>query len=343
MNDLPGFYNVAMHPGQISIYYESNTPRRPVMKPWIDPYENGGIDNRIPIQFKDNAHHGIISKVAARKITRAIDYLVYLVPKKSYYHPGHGRAGNYYLNFITLTLSSEQIHTDNEINRLMLQPFLVEIRHKFKVVNYIWRAEKQENGAIHYHLITDRFIWWNDLRNCWNYYQQKLGYVARYRDNQRLWHQEGFKFRPEFAARWPLASQLHAYQDGIRHDWNSPNTTDVHSLKTITSVRSYLRKYITKSDQSQDIEGHLWGCSDGLKNLHGARSFAAGQISDELNILYGSTQAQTYKSDYYTVIFCDFKLLHQLHLTELVQLFEDYITITFPCYRPPGLPFKLAA
>lgn len=342
MNDIGGFYNLALHPGQASIYYESLTPRRSVLKPYIDPYEVGEVFDKVPEQFKDNLTHGKISKIAGRKISRAVDYLCYLVPKRKYYHPGHGRTGSYLLNFITLTLSSEQIHSDNEIKSLMLQPFLDELRKKRKVSNYIWRAEKQENGSIHFHLVADRFIWWNDLRNMWNFYQQKLGYVSRYRGNQILWHHEGFKARPELYRSWPLAAQLRAYQDGIRHDWHSPNSTDVHSLKTITSVRSYIRKYITKSDDTQVIQGHLWGCSTGLQNLKGARTYAQGSIADELDILAKAKGVKFIKSDYFSVIYFDPILLYQLHLTELCSLFEQYLRKQFPEYRQPEL-FRLAA
>lgn len=337
MNDISGYHDLALHPGQASIYYQSLTPKRSTISNYYDKEEQEEIKKRRPIQFNDNSHHGIISKVAAKKISRAVDYLCYLVPKRSYYHPGHGRSGQYLLNFITVTLSSDQIHTDNEINRLMLQPFLIELRKKWKVTNYIWRAEKQKNGNMHYHIVTDRFIWWNDLRNYWNYYQQKYGYVARYRLNQVAWHREGFKFRPGQTRCKTYSEQLKAYQEGVRHDWNSPNSTDVHALQTITSVRSYIRKYITKSDDEQAIQGHLWGCSDGLKNLKGARTFAEGSIADELDTLCGSTQTKTYKAKYYSVIYFDPKLLGTLHLVLLISLFNAYLRLTFPAYRPPSL------
>ena len=337
MNDINGFYNLALHPGQASIYYESEKPRFKYSNPIIDSDEIGEIGFMIPTQFIDNKHHGKISKAAARKISRAVDYLTYLVPKRSYYHPGHNRTGNYILNFITLTLSSEQIHTDNEIKSEILQPFLDELRKKWKVISYVWRAEKQKNGSIHFHLITDRFVWWNDLRNMWNFYQQKLGYITRYRDNQMLWHRSGFRFRPELAPKWSRDRQLKAYKDGIRHDWNSPNSTDVHGLKTIFDVRSYLRKYITKSEDIQDIQGRIWGCSYNLTNLKGARTFAHGVICDELDKLVGTKGVKLYKSTYFTVIYFDVKLLSILHLVLLCTLFNEYIRDTFPEYRPPTL------
>jgi len=337
MNDIPGKYNLALHPGQAIIYYESNTPRRPVMRPWSDNDEMGTVYNKVPDQFKDNSHHGKISIVARRKIIRAINYLVYLVPKKRYYHPGTGKSHNFFLNFITLTLSSEQIHTDNEIKSLILQPFLDELRKKRKVINYFWRAEKQANGSIHFHLVADRFIWWNDLRNMWNFYQQKLGYITRYRDNQMLWHKDGFRPRPEMANTWPVAKQFKAWQEGIRHGWHSPNSTDVHGLASVGNVRSYLLKYLEKAEQSSEVQGRLWGCSYGLVNLKGAQATAAGGIGDELDILADNTVVKVFKSEYYTVMYFDPKILGLLHCVLLLNLLNEYLRSHFPDYCPPDL------
>ena len=337
MNDITGFNNLALHPGQAVIYYESTSPHRSALNSYFTKEEQEEIKKQQPAQFKDNCHHGVISAVARKKITRAINYLVYLVPKKKYYHPGTLKSHSFFLNFITLTLSSEQIHSDNEIKSLILQPFLDELRKKRKVINYFWRAEKQENGAIHFHIITDRFIWWNDLRNMWNFYQQKLGYVTRYRDNQMLWHKEGFTPRPELADSWPVVKQRKAWQVGVRTGWHSPNSTDVHGLSKVGNVRSYLLKYIEKTEQSQNIEGRLWGCSYGLTNLKGALATAAGSIGDELDTLASSVYVKMFKSEYYTVIYFDPKLLATLHLVLLISLFNEYLHQKFPYYLPPEL------
>ncbi|GAH86291.1 unnamed protein product, partial [marine sediment metagenome] len=61
---------------------------------------------------------------------------------------------------------------------------------------YVWRAEKQENGNIHFHFIVDNFIPWNELRNTWNRIQQNLGYISRFSEAQRLKHINGFSFDP---------------------------------------------------------------------------------------------------------------------------------------------------
>jgi hypothetical protein len=333
MNEVTGYHNLSIHPGQINIWYQSLLPRRKYVPESWDPNSEGKIDLRHSSIHGDNLHHGTVSIVANRKITRAVDYLVYLVPKKKYFSTADGRAGNYFLSFVTLTLSSQQIHSDNDIKRDILEPFLNDCRKRWKVVNYIWRAERQENGNIHFHLITDRFIWWNDLRNTWNYFQERFGYVSRYRVAMQKFHANGFQIREDLKSKWSISRQYAAWLQGIRSDWNSPNSTDVHSLKSIVSVRSYITKYITKPDETAPIEGRLWGCSYGLTNISGARTFAEGSVADELDRLRLSGKAHIYTSDFYEVMFLSVEILKELHLKLLWELWTEYIDKEHPTYR----------
>ena len=78
----------------------------------------------------------------------------------------------YYPVFITLTLSSIQKHSDNFIKRYMLGAFIKSIKLNYGVKYYYWRAEKQKNGNIHFHLIVDKYIDYNSLRQKWNLIQE---------------------------------------------------------------------------------------------------------------------------------------------------------------------------
>lgn len=337
MNDIKGYYSVSVFPGQVNIVYNSLNPSRRSYNQYLVDEETGNLVRFRPVQFRNNSHHGKISKVAQRKIARAVSCLAYAVPKKKYYHPGHGRPGEFILNFLTLTLSSKQIHSDNEIKSHLLEPFLNSCRQKWKVISYIWRTEKQANGSLHFHIITDRFIPWNELRNVWNMHQQKLGYVTRYRDNQRLWHQDGFRYRPELEKQWSKSKQFQAYQDGIRHDWNSPNSTDVHSLKSVHNVRAYILKYLEKCEQSESVQGRLWGCSSNLVKLRGGLSAIYYELSDELNRFYEDKSVNSFKQDYVNCLFCPDKLICQSKYPILFEILYSFISKTFPMYRPPGL------
>lgn len=130
--------------------------------------------------------------------------------------------------FVTVTLSSRQIHCDKTIKRECLNHFLIYLKRNYGVVNYIWKAELQDNGNIHYHILTDKYIPWQELRDLWNSAQNRLGYV-----------------------------------DMFQHD--NPNSTDIHSLRKVKNVMSYVAKYMTKKESTlRPICGHSWGRSDGM-------------------------------------------------------------------------------
>ncbi len=77
---------------------------------------------------------------------------------------------------ITLTISAEQKHTDNECKRILLQKFLDYGRKTWLLTNYIWKAETQSNGNIHFHIITDTFIHKKAITSVWNNYLESAGY-----------------------------------------------------------------------------------------------------------------------------------------------------------------------
>jgi hypothetical protein len=188
-------------------------------------------------------------------MNKAIDFIKYIVGTHKVYTKSAVR-GKYVENdvknklvFITLTLSSPQIHTDEEIKSKLLNQFLTEMRQKHKMKYYIWKAEKQKNGSIHFHILTDKGLHWRTVRTLWNRIQNKLGYVDRYRSNMKEFFKLGFKvFTSKYEMR-TAAQQYEAYKRGVKCDWTDPNSTDVHRLYDVKNVTKYITKYLTKSNE----------------------------------------------------------------------------------------------
>lgn len=88
--------------------------------------------------------------------------------------------GRAYPTFATLTLPAEQVHSDREIYRECLMPLLTLLRREHGLEQYVWRAEAQENGRLHYHLILDRYVDKRTLQFAWNMCLDRLGYRHRY-------------------------------------------------------------------------------------------------------------------------------------------------------------------
>jgi len=316
--DTIPYTSCSIHPNQINVYYSS-----------INPKGRFSVHGSIPEQFKSNDHQNKISHCAYKKLSRAIDYLVYNAQSKRLPKTYHGKGLLFKISFITLTLSSTQIHSDQKIKSYLFNQFLIEMQVKWKVRSYIWRAEKQKNGNIHFHILCDKFIPWNDIRNTWNRIQQKLGYVTRYRENRMLWHRGGFHYDQELKKTWSLRSQKRAYIDGMRTDWQNPNSTDIHSIRYISRVNSYFKKYMSKQGGEVGVSGRLWGCSVNLSNISGAKCDVDSSIERELIYICKKRDILVYNHKWFTIIYCNIDDLKDFGCFLLLTLFHSYIESSF--------------
>jgi len=91
----------------------------------------------------------------------------------------------------------------------MLEPFLRKLRVKCPGLLYVWKAEVQDNGNIHFHINTNVFVHYNTIRKYWNKIQVKAGYIGRE---------------------------------------ENPNSTDVTAITNKKGMARYMSKYIAKKD-----------------------------------------------------------------------------------------------
>jgi len=346
------YYSLSIHPSQINVYYQSNRGRRSREINTIDYDSDNLTSTKQPTQFQDNFHHGRMSQIAKRKLSKSLDYLVYLAKPKQIVKPYHGRNFTFKVNFITLTLSSSQIHSDQEIKSELLNQFLIEMKKRWNVDKYVWRAEKQENGNIHFHICTGNFIPWNELRNVWNRIQQKLGYVTRYRENREDWHKHGFKFDKKRGKKWTYEKQLKAYKVGLQTGWDNPNSVDIHSLKHVGNIKLYMIKYMNKNTvytekeikefnelpemeklaikEKNEVSGRLWSSSNNLVKLEGGHADCDDIIYEELTRLEQNDDKCRFDGEYFHVYGVDINTLIKLNCFALLSVFEDYIRKKFP-------------
>lgn len=242
--------------------------------------------------LSQNDHNGKISRKANKRIRSAIDWLLYLSKEKSFYHKGFKRNYRFKVNFITLTLSAEQLHSDQVIKRDVLQPFLDHARKVWKVGNYVWRAEAQRNGNVHFHIVTDKFIPWVEIRNVWNKYQAKLGYLKRFQ---------------------------------AKHGHRVPNSTDVHSIWKVRNLGQYLAKYCAKEAKGRAIKGKQWGLSYSLSRLKSCVELRCNEIEAEVRKIWSQAKDKIREFDYHTVIYITSNELKKIGCTLLPQLMRSYV------------------
>lgn len=318
MNERVTIPTAIIHPKSIVIYnrYEDGTSRQREKQFVCFDAQGQPVWN----SFINSSRKalGAVSPQAKRKITKAIEYLVTTATDKIGHEKLTGKTVKFKVAFVTLTLPSKQQHSDKEIISQCLNQFIIEIKKYHGVKNYVWRAEKQKNGNIHFHVLVDAFIPWWLLRNQWNRIINKLGYVDRFQE---------------------------------KHGHKTPNSTDIHSTKKIRNIYSYLTKYLTKDDNIQkentgkvdnshlenqtknqtysDQTGRVWGCNQELSKARGLALDIDWQTADELEKVCKNTRARIYDGEYFKVIYIDYHKLLTNGGQSIFEAFSNYLIERF--------------
>lgn len=190
---------------------------------------------RAPQQFEEHlalartkAYSGIVTAAAEKNIRKAVDLLIQASPKRIIYNTVSQKYQTFQLGFWTLTISDRAIQPHREVAKKCLIPFCDWMRKKN--ITYIWKAELQERGQIHYHITANQFCEYYKIQKQWNKLQRKAGYLNGY------------------------AKQYGHY---------NANSIDVHAVHNLKDIEAYLVKYICKNS-GQQIHGKVWGCSRSL-------------------------------------------------------------------------------
>lgn len=192
--------------------------------------------------FKANAsklkhrekYTGKITAGAKKRLSKALSLLVQTAKREYVFNPVTNKHQEHRLSFITLTLPDVAESKDAKfVHKELLQPFLQTMRRKHGMRTYLWKAELQKNGSVHYHITTTAFIPYYDIRDRWNTLVRKHGMLD--------------KFKKQYG-----------------HD--NPNSIDIHSVQKVQDMEAYLLKYISKETQNEiALSGKVWDCSLNLK------------------------------------------------------------------------------
>lgn len=169
-----------------------------------------GVKNSMPLAISRDK--GVVqSKKSRSRMRTALDILIYTAKYKTVFVRSSGEHFRYKINFITLTLPSAQQHSDKEIISKVFSPFMEAWAKRSPGLLYVYKIEVQDNGNLHFHVVTNTFYHYEKLRSDWNKACEKLGYVTRSgREN--------------------------------------PNSTDVHALSNKGDIANYLTSYMSKKD-----------------------------------------------------------------------------------------------
>ena len=99
-----------------------------------------------------------VSMATRRKILKNCRVLA-IASRRRVVRASSGKLISHLNTFITLTLPAEQSESDQFVTKNILGNFLDRCRKLSLLNNYVWRTEKQKNGNIHYHIITDTYAY----------------------------------------------------------------------------------------------------------------------------------------------------------------------------------------
>lgn len=177
---------------------------------------------------------GVLTPYAKKRLKKAIELLVASSEWKEAIQFKTGHKFKFKVNFITLTLPAPQGNvSDKELKKTCLDNWIKRAKRKYGLKSYVWRAERQKNGNLHFHIISDCYIRYDHIRDDWNAVLSKWHFIDAFRK---------------------------------KHGHCSPNSTDVHAVHKINDLAAYMIKYMSKDSDKQDtVEGKIWDCSSNLK------------------------------------------------------------------------------
>ena len=200
---------------------------------------------------RHETYTGTVTDHAAKRIKRTVDVFLQKSPTRRIYNPVVEAFHDFRLSFITLTISANE-RVSGKDGREALKVFIQHFRRKpsaksksEQLTSYLWKAELQERGQLHYHITANRFLHYVEIQGVWNGIQKNRG-----------WLDDFYKKEGRYNA----------------------NSTDVHAVYKVQDIQAYLSKYLAKqqfkdlsecghlSPQYQEtIGGKVWDCSQDLK------------------------------------------------------------------------------
>jgi len=239
-------------------------------------------------------YSGVMTAFAKKRLRRAIQLMVAISLPKEAQHFKTGKYFKFRVNFITLTLPFEQgEHTDKSIKSLALDPWIKRMKRKRGLKSYVWRAEKQANGNLHFHIITDTWIHYQAIRDDWNECLQRFGYIDKFQE---------------------------------RHGHRNPNSTDVHAVWRIKNLAAYFVKYMSKNSKGCDvINGKLWDCSENLKVKDACEVLLEGTDLERWDRSRNVENARVIDDPNFSIVFLDGEGFEKIVTGDLREKWTAYL------------------
>jgi len=354
---------IKIKPNYLTLYYQSDNSHNRGYN--FDDYRSSW-ENSIN-NLKENSSDGVLSQKSSKALKTAVNWLEHLSKNQKVYCEDLKKDVKFKLNFITLTLPSPQVkgycdlygnyeeiescinhvalvragcgffdwhYDDLFCKKELLNHFLVLLRREFNVHNYIWRAESQKNGNIHFHITLNKYIWLKDLRNLWNRVLSKTNFINRYTEKFSCMSFEQYRIYRYQHGNPHLSDVRKSFDRGVSCGWSDPNSTDVHAVWKIRNIGAYLAEYLTKNNSSyRKIEGNLWRNSMLLSKLKAKTLILSGELDSEARNLFSNFKNRVIVSEWCSILTFSIKDLSFMFKDSLiVREFIKYKNEIFDSY-----------
>lgn len=253
---------------------------------------SGAVHENSKANLRLKYSSGGLSNTAKKDIRRLVDNWQWAVTaSQRLWSKGRERRRRYFV-LITLTLPAKQSESDNVVKRRYLGVWLQNLERVHKGINWLWVAEAQHNGNIHFHVIVDRYVQWEWVRRTWNRVLSNGDYIER------------------FAAKFK-------HQDAP--------SVDVCGQKSMTNPAAYITKYLTGDKWVRDIEGRLWGCRDTLRQIDRWSLSVGDEVEDAVLREFAPALADVRYGSHSTAYFFKKGLLPSGVWDRLIYLFQPFV------------------
>jgi hypothetical protein len=280
-------------------------------------------------------HDFKISDHARKNMIEKINWLYFMSTPRNKTTITGKKIFDFRINFITLTLPSKQVHNTAVITKECLNQFLVEMKQRFKMDNFIWRLEFQKNGNVHYHIVTDVYTDYYLVLTIWNRIISKLGYVAAYTQKHIFMTLSDYIKEYDSTGVKGFEVMSKRYASGKTLGWKVPNSVDVKSVLGAKKIAFYISKYFSKKEKStvkcneldtvENSQGlRLWFCSRSLSKLKKISDFVPNFDIDLCDIVRQAKDLFKVVHQYCITLFFSIDSLPWSPRAILSKILKDY-------------------
>lgn len=263
------------------------------------------------LNLKKKYTSGCLSKSSARKIKKILTNWILAIYCSQKLDKANRKTKRRYLVMLTLTLPSTQIENDNQVKRKYLNNFITQLKSKHNGILYLWVAEKQKNGNIHFHIIVDRYVHKEWISKVWNQVLSTGNYINEFE---------------------------------IKFKHRNPPSTQIQGQKNMGSPANYLVKYVSKGECSIDITGHKWSCSSELLQIIQTKQPVKSWYAEYLYYYRKELKCKYYETEFMQVYYFEGNFLSDFMYHDLFLDNEyEYLTIysrIYPELSPPPPSYK---